>query len=567
MFRKIFISLLMVATTHHFLGCAVYKDVKEFDIIKLEGKDTKINQVVMPNGTTYSFKKNGASVAAKGSGVSGINDEGKPVFYSIDNIKEAYCFDPPGKISVDSLKTDTTVLLSGLLLMNNTNVIFGKEHGKYQNEQLVIRGITDADNFIEIKAIDALYLVVDKLDGIMSFFATIGFIASVVGALLLFVVAAKKSCPFIYSFDGEKYVFDAEPLGGAVAKAFERTDYTKLENLKEVDGIYKIMITNEVYETENLDEMSLIVVDHPESTMAVMNNNGEVFALPDGEKVDFAYDEKGNDLKPFLLEGDMIAWQTKMPYADNTTTKHKIKFGFKKRPGAQKGWLVYNVGTTHWGSTMISEMLELQGKNLEEHYLNLDKKGDYYKTTMNFLQREELYEMNLLMKENNKWENKGVLQGGGPFKTERRVLELDLSNVNGDLIEFEVNPPPGFWTLDNFFICFDQPEISTSAEVKVARTLNHEGKEISSTIRNSDEMYHQMPKTGDWFRAEYDVPQAKPGTTRSVFMKTKGWYKIDMPVSDKEPDFLTLFRFISEPGEIIKFSNKRFQKWILTAEK
>ncbi|GAB1350281.1 hypothetical protein MASR1M107_24960 [Ignavibacteriales bacterium] len=500
MTRKIFISFLIIAITHYFLGCVVYKDGKEFDVIKLEGKDTKIKMAVMPDGTSYSFKKKGASVITK-------------------------------------------------------------------DERLIVSGIADTDSLVELKAEDVLYLIVEKEDLLMSFIGSIGLVSAVLAVAFLVALAAKKSCPFIYSFDGEKYAFDAEPLGGAISKVFERTDYSKLENLKEVDGLYKLKITNEVHETEYIDEMSLIIVDHPKNTIAVMNNNGDIFALNEGEKVSYAVDQKGNDLKPFLIEDDMIAWQTKMPVSDTTLKKHKINFGFKKKQGAQKGWLVYNVGTTHWGSTMISEMLGLHGKNLEEHYRNLDKKGEYYNTTMNFLQREELYEMNLYLKENNKWESKGILQGGGPFKTEKRVIELDLSKTNDEFIEFELNPPVGFWTLDNFSLCFDEPGTTNSTEVKVSKTVTHDGKDISTIISKSDETYHQMPTTGDWFTAEYDAPKTKPGMTRSVFMKTKGWYKIDMPVSDKEPDLLTLFKLISKPGEVINFSNERYQKWILSAEK
>lgn len=567
MIRKILISLLIVVTTHYFLGCVVYKDGKEFNIIKLEGKDTKIHLVVMPDGNVHSFKKNSASVIHRVAGVSGTTKEGAMVFSPLDEIKEAYTFNPPTNLSVDSLIADTSISFSGLMLKNGTKIDFNESKGKFSLDQLLIRGVTDADKYREIKADDALYLVVEKVDMVMSFAATIGVLVGSLTVAILIALASKKSCPFIYSFDGEKYVFDAEPLGGAISKAFERTDYNKLKSIKEIDGEYNLKITNEVFETEYIDEMSLFVVDHPENTLVTMNNDGSIYALAEGEKVEYATDEDGRDIKPFLVENDLVAWQTKMPFHDQNRTKHKIKFGFKMKNGAKKARLVYNVGTTHWGSTMLSEMLELHGKNLGEHYSNLDKKGEYYDFTMDFLRREELYELELKMKINGEFKTQAVLQGGGPFKTENRVVELDLSGIEGEMIEFEVNPAVGFWTLDNFKLHFDVPQQAFGEEIKVSKTIDNFGKDISEKISYSDGNYYDMPTTGDWFFATYKAPPKKDGMKRTVFMKTKGWYKIHMPPTDKDSDMATIFKLIGNPGEIIKFSNERYRLWIQNAAK
>jgi hypothetical protein len=567
MIRKILISLLIVATTHYFLGCVVYKDGKEFNIIKLEGKDTKIHLVVMPDGNVHSFKKNSASVIHRVAGVSGTTKEGAMVFSPLDEIKEAYTFNPPTNLSVDSLIADTSISFSGLMLKNGTKIDFNESKGKFSLDQLLIRGVTDADKYREIKADDALYLVVEKVDMVMSFAATIGVLVGSLTVAILIALASKKSCPFIYSFDGEKYVFDAEPLGGAISKAFERTDYNKLKSIKEIDGEYNLKITNEVFETEYIDEMSLFVVDHPENTLVTMNNDGSIYALAEGEKVEYATDEDGRDIKPFLVENDLVAWQTKMPFHDQNRTKHKIKFGFKMKNGAKKARLVYNVGTTHWGSTMLSEMLELHGKNLGEHYSNLDKKGEYYDFTMDFLRREELYELELKMKINGEFKTQAVLQGGGPFKTENRVVELDLSGIEGEMVEFEVNPAVGFWTLDNFKLHFDVPQQAFGEEIKVSKTIDNFGKDISEKISYSDGNYYDMPTTGDWFFATYKAPPKKDGMKRTVFMKTKGWYKIHMSPTDKDSDMATIFKLIGNPGEIIKFSNERYRQWIQNAAK
>ncbi|MBK7265556.1 MAG: hypothetical protein IPI12_04295 [Ignavibacteriales bacterium] len=86
------------------------------------------------------------------------------------------------------------------------------------------------------------------------------------------------------------------------------------------------------------------------------------------------------------------------------------------------------------------------------------------------------------MKIKGEFKTQAVLQGGGPFKTENRVVELDLSGIEGEMIEFEVNPAVGFWTLDNFKLHFDVPQQAFGEEIKVSKTTDNFGKDISEKI-------------------------------------------------------------------------------------
>ena len=79
-----------------------------------------------------------------------------------------------------------------------------------------------------------------KTDPAMSFLASVGVAGGVLLGGLLILALTKESCPFIYSYDGESYVFDAEPYGGATSEGLKRTEWCRLEHLKEVRGEYRI---------------------------------------------------------------------------------------------------------------------------------------------------------------------------------------------------------------------------------------------------------------------------------------------------------------------------------------
>ena len=84
----------------------------------------------------------------------------------------------------------------------------------------------------------------------------------------------KGSCPYLYAWDGEKYVFQtdclwAAPLGLQVARGIVAKDrpweYLKIngDNIRPRGDRYDFRITEELWEVAYFDKIALQVVDHP----------------------------------------------------------------------------------------------------------------------------------------------------------------------------------------------------------------------------------------------------------------------------------------------------------------
>ncbi len=138
----------------------------------------------------------------------------------------------------------------------------------------------------------------------------------------------KGSCPFLYTWNGEKYVFVKDitwrsalgmPLGimgGTMKHAFANAsdDYIKIsgEKLKPKNGEYSIQITSELWETIYMDKVELVAVDHPDSVAIFVQ---EQFTPPPFPGMDIyqvnkkhyprsAYNEKGNDVLKYINSKD-----------------------------------------------------------------------------------------------------------------------------------------------------------------------------------------------------------------------------------------------------------------------
>lgn len=138
----------------------------------------------------------------------------------------------------------------------------------------------------------------------------------------------KGSCPFLYSWDGEKFAFVKDitwrsalgmPLGimsGETKYGFADAsdDYIKIPGkfLKPKNGKYSIQVTSELWETIYMDRLELAAVDHKKSTDVYVPEQFTPPPFPGfklyqtDEKIApvSAVNEKGGDVLPFILNED-----------------------------------------------------------------------------------------------------------------------------------------------------------------------------------------------------------------------------------------------------------------------
>ena len=138
----------------------------------------------------------------------------------------------------------------------------------------------------------------------------------------------KGSCPFLYTWNGDEYVFVKDILwrsalgmplgimGGNTAYAFADAsdDYLKIpgELLRPEKGKYSIQLTSELWETIYLDRLHLVAVDHPDSVEIFVEEQFSPPPFPGykvytiGEKIVpvSATGNEGNNVLEFIKEKD-----------------------------------------------------------------------------------------------------------------------------------------------------------------------------------------------------------------------------------------------------------------------
>ena len=399
-----------------------------------------------------------------------------------------------------------------------------------------------------------------RTDAGKSVLAVLGVAAGVVLVAGLIAVATKESCPFVYSWDGTHYVFEAEPYGGAITRGLERDDYSVLPTLRSDSARYRLLVTNEVNETQMTNLFELWAVDHMPGLRVVPDESGRLHTLSHTLPPSSAVDQTGRDLLPWLSTDDRRVWEP-LPLSDSSGgLRDEITLTFPRPAGATRAKLVARVGTALWGSHMIRAMLQLRGTAVNDWYDRVDGNPAAADSVRAWSVREELYGLLLQVEEPGGWKVRGIVPGSGPFLAEERVIPLDLSGVRGDSLRIRIRPPRGFWALGHFAIDYGADEPLAVDTIAPRSASGTSPDDILAAVTKADTLYHSMPNTGDRALLQFNAPPLRQGRERTIVLHSRGWYRLHLAPAGP-PDTAMVRRIAEVPGAAVEYSASQYQQW------
>jgi tetratricopeptide (TPR) repeat protein len=211
------------------------------------------------------------------------------------------------------------------------------------------------------------------------------------------------SCPLLYSWNGRKFQFVTDFLGGCAIGYLEAPgrysvpdtdEYVKIEGpmLEPRDGKYLLNLNNQLEEVIMFDQAQLVVADHPGGTGIYPNERlmpappypeFKVFTTREARPPVSASDQNGNDILPLIAVKDR-KYPTgfrSLPFKGYAET-HSITFDLGPLPAASRilllldGWIDYadsssNLAAAQAGLSQIAPYLQVK-----------DARGDW-NTVMN----------------------------------------------------------------------------------------------------------------------------------------------------------------------------------------
>src|SRR5262245_31323530 len=360
------------------------------------------------------------------------------------------------------------------------------------------------------------------------------------------------SCPLLYSYDGSDWVLDSGTYGGAFLKPFAYTDVDVLESLKGENGVLRMRLRAGDKETDHIDELRIIAVDHDPSTTIATEPDGTIHSVGATTPPLVARDSRGRDALGYVLTADGRSWESALAVRDTASAedlRESLTLEFD-RPSTRTARLVVRANKSAWAGHLMRAFVAAHGTATQSWYAAMDADPN---RALGFRRAlaEEIH-LNVSVWEGGRWVQQSSVWGGGPEVQKTHAIPLDLSRAKGDRVRVRLEPSPSFWLVD--WVGLDStPELPVSMhEVAMRSAVAPDGRDVTPELHAKDGQ-DLLLETGDVVELTLDAPASAPGSARTYLSRTTGWYRYHAPETGP-PDTALLDYLLRERHGITKMS-------------
>ena len=369
------------------------------------------------------------------------------------------------------------------------------------------------------------------------------------------------SCPMVYSWDGSSWRLDSGTFGGAIAPALARTDVDNLVYATAQDGFLRLRVANELNETDYLDALSLLAVDHDPGLTVAPGSDGRLYALGSLVSPLSARDFRGRDALTRVHAADGWNWESN-PSDRDTALAADIRDGIElafPKPAAQEARLVLDGNITPWATHLMQQFIAAHGRDTRAWYDSLAAHPELARRVGSMLAGEAFLGVSVWT--GKRWTPLGHIWEAGPEISKRQVFPLDLSAVPGDTVRIRLESAPSFWLIDQVALAVAGPELGSVTEMWPERAIERSGADLSDLLGSQDRTYYVM-ESGASAELRFRVPSVPAGKARSYLVRSAGYYRIHAPET-QPADIALLHTVLNEKQGASRLSVARFNEALL----
>jgi hypothetical protein len=360
------------------------------------------------------------------------------------------------------------------------------------------------------------------------------------------------SCPYVYVFDGENYIFQGEIYSGAVLRNLERGDHLALPLLQSSKGEYRMRIANELKERQFVNLAEMQAIRHPEGTQALFDINGAPQLIANPQLPLSAISALGNDASALTAQKDGLVFL----FDEEQAEKNSLTLQFKNQPGARHPKLVLQASNSFWVDHLFGRYLEKWG-NTYPRWVDRQAAMSYEQRQAQNISQD--FPLAVFIKgADGQWQLAGRFPLAGPMARRDMVLPLDPARLEGEMVEVRLETGYRFWEVDYAAIDFSENIGMEVLTLPAKSAKDQNGKSQMKALAQDDKMYLNQLQTGNYTDLRFKAIAPPKGQTQTLFLHTKGYYEhVRDFQGEPKMDELEYFR---KPHYFDQFSKEEYRK-------
>lgn len=377
--------------------------------------------------------------------------------------------------------------------------------------------------------------------------------------------AQNASCPFVYTYDGEKWHFQGDVFAGATMKNIQRNDYLPL--VSEIGqpvpgGGYKVRVANMLEEIQYIDKTGLVILEHDPSIVPMIDKYGRVQTISKPVMPVAAVDSRGADCLHSILSNDMETFDFNEDLDTTVSSFSSLILTFNSDAKADSGKFLVSAKNSLWGEYLVQELYGMFGSRYADWRAKREQKpaSEHQEWMLQQGLPLQVYAL-----EGNEWKLLDFYNLTGTFGFREMVLSLPIGEAwtgngtdrKGYSLQLKLVSGYNFWELD--YAAIDLTSNTTVNQIKLnAQTaFDQDGRDQTGNLSLEDNHYLVQDQTGEYVDLEFPLPDTL-GDSFSIFLQSSGYYYEAREHTGK-PD-MDMLRTFLEPGKLSRWSYGKYIK-------
>jgi hypothetical protein len=354
-------------------------------------------------------------------------------------------------------------------------------------------------------------------------------------------------CPLVYTFDGEDYRLESETFAGAVCQSLEFTNIERLQHLREIDGAYHLVVTNQQPESHFVNELGLLAVDHSPGTQVIPDVTGQIRTVRHPVAPSSAWSLDGKDIIDYVEAVDGRRWESELQAVD-LSIEENLRDGlvceFPKPEGATQAKLIINGKNSTLCNYALAAMFSQGETERLKWFHELNTNAEERDKYIGWIVREGGLDVSVWS--DGDWVQQGWFPNVGPHVSAEKMIILDVSTQNTDKIRVKIETARDLWYIDRVAMDFSEDEEITATPMAIHSAITESGLDVSHLLASPDSLYYAS-MSGEYARIVYKAVPRNPQMERSVVLKSRGYYYRWAQPSEYEISRETIERVLKEP--------------------